>query len=128
MAKTAKKSKKIAKKGWFITAKFSPWKWLFLFVFPPICLACPIGTFWPRNFDFGLCLHGDMTKTKLPFSRIFIENTKFFTDQNMIEAIVQNYDKTKGPQEKVNKTRFEVHGRRMVKHQSTLIWVLRKQP
>ena len=46
----------------------------------------------------------------------------------MIEAIFQNYDKTKGPRKKVNKTRFEVHGRRKVKHLLTLIWVLRKQP
>ena len=44
----------------------------------------------------------------------------------MIEVIVQNYNKTKGPRKKVDKTRFEVHVLRMVKYLSTLIWVLRK--
>ena len=32
----------------------------------------------------------------------------------MIEVIVQNYDKTKGSQKKLNKSRFEVHGLRIL--------------
>ena len=95
--------------------------------FKPTLLAHPRGTFWPRNFDQGLCLHGEYDQNKIAPLKNFNWKYRIFTNQNMIEVIVQNYNKTKGPRKKVDKTRFEVHVLRMVKYLSTLIWVLRKQ-
>ena len=52
---------------------------------------------------------------------IFSLKFHFFTDQDMIDAIVKNCTKTKGPTIKMNKTNFEVHGQRTNFHTITLI-------
>ena len=62
-----------------------------------------------------------MTETKSPIFTIFIKNIKFFTDQDMIEAIAQNCAKTKAPTKKINKVNFEAHVTRIIFHLLTLI-------
>ena len=82
--------------------------------------------FGPPNFDRGLGFHGDMTETKSAILRIFIKNIKFFTNQDMIEAISQNCTKTMVPMKKIDEINFEVHELMMVFHLLALIQVLGK--
>ena len=64
-----------------------------ILILSPSCLVL----FGPQNFDWELSFHGSMTKTRSIFLKIFIENIDFSTNQNLIEEIVQNCAKTKGP-------------------------------
>ena len=65
--------------------------------------------------------HGIMSEIKSPIFTIFIKNIKFFTDQDMIEAIAQNCAKTKAPTKKVDKVNFEARVTRIIFHLLTLI-------
>ena len=102
--KRPKNSKKMAKMGDFAQQNVPLRNDYFrLFSHPS---SCPVreARFGPPNFDCGLCFHGDMTETKLPFFTIFVKNNNFFTDQDMIEAIAQNCAKTKAPTKKLIKS------------------------
>ena len=82
----------------------------------PSCLPVQEVRFRPPNFDRGFCFDGDMTETKSAILRIFIKNINFFTDQDMIEAIAQNYTKTMVPAKKDDEINFEVQELRIVFH------------
>ena len=67
----------------------------------------------------------------LILSRSFVKKKakkcNFFTDQDMIKAMLKIAPKRKGPMKRIYKINFEVHGPRIVFHLSTLIGVLRKR-
>ena len=98
--KNGEKIKKIAKKGWFCTAKFAQKEMSFAIFFQCISLACLRRAIWtPKVLSETLFSWRYVWHNIAPFYNIS-QKSNFFTDQDMIEAIAQNWAKTKGSRKK----------------------------
>ena len=119
ISKIWQKRPKIAKKRRFCTAKFSQKDLSSAYFFRVHLLSLSGRT----NLDPKV-LSETLFSCRYVWHNIahfYSQNSIFFTDQDVIKAIAQNWAKTQGPTKKNNKINFEVHGLRILLHLLTLV-------